>query len=74
MHGPMGIKQVCVVEAISIKQLMFSDIQKKRKVLRKVFTKENGEIEWKIGNKSLVKKMDQVAGRAQKCREGEIVT
>jgi len=74
MHGPMGIKQVCVVEAISIKQLMFSDIQKKRKVLRKVFTKENGEIEWKIGNKSLVKKRDQVARRAQKCREGEIVT
>jgi hypothetical protein len=53
---------------------MFSDIQKKRKVLRKVFAEENGEIEWKIGNKSLVKKRDQVATRAQKCREGEIVT
>jgi hypothetical protein len=29
----------------SIERLMFSDIQKKRKVLRKVFAEENGEIE-----------------------------
>jgi hypothetical protein len=53
---------------------MFSDIQKNRKVLRIFFTKENGEIERQIGNKSLVQKRDQVARKAPKCREGEIVT
>jgi hypothetical protein len=43
-------------------------------LLVKCFTQENSEIGWKIGNKSSVKKRDQVARKAQKRREVEIVT
>jgi hypothetical protein len=44
-------------------------------VVRKgFFTEENGELELKIGNKSSVKKRDQVTRKAPKCRESEVVT